>query len=160
MPDLPAKNLESKDLSKDLPEGILEKIAKFLTLEEVKNFFVANKEIQQQLLSTRFLKLYQQHQEAYSDLPQDSDEELMIFQFYEDEKNQSAQRKSFAKLVEIFSKIKDCNFLAIRGLEPQDLMKAIKAEIAAAREYDHPYPFLYCESLSASSLESQASQEK
>ena len=147
----------------NLPEGILELIAKFLTPEEEKNFSGADKEIQKQLLSTIFLKLYQQHQETYPDQSQDSDEEqagytkTIPFQFDEDEKKQSAQRESFAKLVEIFSTIKGCDFLAIRDLESQDLMKAIKAEIEAR---ENPNRLFLCRSSSASSLASQKSQEK
>ena len=115
-----------------LPEGVLEKITEFLT---------PDKKIYQELLPKIFLQLYKQHQEAYLDQPQDSDEELMIFQFDEEMSKQLAEQESFKKLVEIFSTIKDCYFQAIQDLKSQDLMRKIKAEIDAR---ENPYSFLYC----------------
>ena len=138
-----------------LPEGVLEKITEFLTPDGTGNFSFADKKIYQELLPKIFLQLYKQRQETYLDQPQDSDEELMIFQFDEEMSKQLAEQESFKKLVEIFLKIKDCDFLAIQDLKSQDLMRKIKAEIDAR---ENPYSFLYCRSLSASSLESQKSQ--
>ena len=66
----------------DLPEGMLEKITEFLTLDKMGNFSLANKEIYQKLLPTIFLQLYKQHQEKYSNQHQDNDEEQGIFQFF------------------------------------------------------------------------------
>ena len=138
-----------------LPEGILEKITEFLTLDGTKKFSVADKEIYKELLPKIFLQLYKQHQKTYLDQPQDSDEEPMIFQFDEEASKKLAEQESFEKLVEIFSTIKDCDFPAIQDLKSQDLMKKIQAEIDAR---ENPYSFLYCRSLSVSSLESPVSQ--
>ncbi len=140
----------------DLPEGILEKITEFLTPEEkIQQLSPANTESYKKFLPIIFIKLYKQHQEAYPDQPQDRDEERGVFLTDEEVLKQLAEQELFKKLVEIFSTIKDCDFPAIQDLKSQDLMKKIKAEIDAK---ENPYSFLYCRSLSASSLESQAPQ--
>lgn len=141
----------------DLPEGILEEITEFLTPEETKKFFVADKKIYQELLPKIFLQLYKQRQETYLDQPQDRDEERGVFLTDEEVLKQLAEQELFKKLVEIFLKIKDCDFPAIQDLKSQDLMKKIKAEIDAKENPNH-----FCISLSRSpsisSLESPVSQ--
>ena len=139
----------------DLPEGMLEKITEFLTLDKMGNFSLANKEIYQKLLPTIFLQLYKQHQEKYSNQPQDSDEEPMMFQFDEDIEKQNEEQEQ--PLANIFQKIKDKNILAIEELKSQPLMQQI---IAIVEERENPNQFLYDRSFSAFSLESKKSQTR
>ncbi len=139
----------------DLPEGMLEKITEFLTLDKMGNFSLANKEIYQKLLPTIFLQLYKQHQEKYSNQHQDNDEEQGIFQFDEDIEKQNEEQEQ--PLANIFQKIKDKNILAIEELKSQPLMQEI---IAIVEERENPNQFLYDRSFSAFSLESKKSQTK
>ena len=136
-----------------LPEGVLEKITEFLTPDETGNFSFADKKIYQKLLSTIFLQLYKKHQEKYSNQPQDSDEESMIFQFDEDIEKQNEEQEQ--PLANIFQKIKDKNILVIEELKSQPLMQKI---IAIVEERENPNQFLYDRSFSAFSLESKKSQ--
>ncbi len=139
----------------DLPEGMLEKITEFLTLDKMGNFSLANKEIYQKLLLIIFLELYKQHQEKYSNQHQDNDEEQGIFQFDEDIEKQNEEQEQ--PLANIFQKIKDKNILAIEELKSQPLMQEI---IAIVEERENPNQFLYDRSFSAFSLESKKSQTK
>ena len=132
----------------DLPEGMLEKITEFLTLDKMGNFSLANKEIYQKLLPTIFLQLYKKHQEKYSNQPQDSDEEPMMFQFDEDIEKQNEEQEQ--PLANIFQKIKDKNILAIEELKSQPLMQEI---IAIVEERENPNHFLYDRSFSAFSID-------
>ena len=139
----------------DLPEGMLEKITEFLTLDKMGNFSLANKEIYQKLLLIIFLELYKQHQEKYSNQHQDNDEEQGIFQFDEDIEKQNEEQEQ--PLANIFQKIKDKNILVIEELKSQPLMQKI---IAIVEERENPNQFLYDRSFSAFSLESKKSQTK
>ncbi len=138
-----------------LPEGVLEKITEFLTPDGTGNFSFADKKIYQELLPKIFLQLYKQRQETYLDQPQDSDEELMIFQFDEEMSKQLAEQEQ--PLANIFQKIKDKNILVIEELKSQPLMQKI---IAIVEERENPNQFLYDRSFSAFSLESKKSQTR
>ena len=136
-------------------EENLEQIAKSLTPKETLEFSLAKKEIYQKLLSTIFLQLYKKHQEKYSNQPQDSDEEPMMFQFDEDIEKQNEEQEQ--PLANIFQKIKDKNILVIEELKSQPLMQKI---IAIVEERENPNQFLYDRSFSAFSLESKKSQTR